>query len=685
MQNHQFDLIASPGFFIATLLIYAGGAIGSLLLQNNDRRAALWSTLAAIAGSILGVSFAVAALLRGIIPAFTSESTFPLLSTSFYVDSLSALFVLAICLVALCCSIYALGYLRHYYAKYNIGLLGFFYHAFIASMILVVTVHNALSFLIVWELMSLASFFLVIYEHRDSANIRAGILYFVMTHVGTAFVIFAFLLMYQATGSFEFSAIRVGLDYASPILRGVIFLAALIGFGTKAGMIPVHIWLPSAHPAAPSHVSALMSGVMIKTGIYMLIRVSLDLLPPGELWWGMTVLVAGSLSALLGVLYALSEHDLKKLLAYHSIENIGIILMGIGCTLAFSATGHNTLATFSLIAALYHTINHATFKALLFLGAGAVISATQTRNIEHYGGMIKTMPQTALFFLIGSMAISALPPLNGFFSEWLTFQSLFRGATSFDAFHDFPFILTIGALALTSGLAAACFVKVFGVTFLARPRSTGAAQAKEAPFSMRMGMAGLAIIAIALGLFAGPVSRVLGQISANLIPGGKAESLGELNLITVSSPDKFYTISMPAVFLSLLAASIILSLLVFLMTRSRRVRIAPTWDCGTDLTPRMEITATGFARSIITIFKGVLRPSRQTDIEYHDSRLRYFPKMEKVILGQRDIYQPYFYQPLRELISKLAIQVKRIQSGKINAYVLYILLTLLGLLIYFLR
>ena len=332
-------------------------------------------------------------------------------------------------------------------------------------------------------------------------------------------------------------------------LKNVVFVFALIGFGAKAGIIPFHIWLPAAHPAAPSHVSALMSGVMIKTGIYMLARIGWDMMPgPPPLWWGLLILICGSISSLLGVLYALSEHDLKRLLAYHSIENIGIILLGLGSSLVFLSAGLKTLALLGLIAALYHTLNHATFKALLFLGAGAVIAQTHTRNIEEYGGLIRVMPQTAFFFLVGSLAISALPPFNGFFSEWMTFQSLFAGISTFSLATKVIFLLAIGALAFTGGLAAACFVKAFGVTFLARPRSAAAGHAKESPLPLRIAMAALALSTLLLGLVSGGVSRGFAAIAGSLsaFQHGEALPAASYGIMTVNTG--FASVSMPALF-----------------------------------------------------------------------------------------------------------------------------------------
>ncbi|MBK5225810.1 MAG: hydrogenase 4 subunit B [Thermoleophilia bacterium] len=661
--------------------MFAAGAFGALLLQQNDRAANLWGNCLAIAGSGTGLIFSGAALLRGTIPVFVIDSSFPLLSLSLRFDQLSAFFMMIISLVALLCSVYALGSVRHYYGKYSIGVLGFFYNVFIVSMMLVVTAHNALFFLIVWEVMSLASYFLVIYERRETASIRAGSLYFIMMHAGTAFIIFAFLLMYRLTGSVEFEAIRGGIGAASPLMKNAIFISALIGFGVKAGIIPLHVWLPSAHPAAPSHISALMSGVMIKTGIYMMIRIYFDILSGAYLWWGLALLVIGAMSSLLGVLYALSEHDLKRLLAYHSIENIGIILLGLGSALVFSSFGLNTLAALGLAAALFHTMNHATFKALLFLGAGAVIAGTHTRNIEKYGGLIRLMPQTAFFFLVGSMAISALPPLNGFFSEWLTFQALFQGVLAFDVVTKIIFILSIGSLAFTGGLAAACFVKAFGITFLARPRSEQAAQASETAMLPRLAMAGLALLIVGLGVFSGMVLRTLATVAGSMANLQGAETADVAQFKSVSIQNGFAVTSMPAIFIGVIAAAVAVTVAVSLLTRKRKTATGPTWNCGSDLTPRMEITATGFSRSLITIARGVLRPSSETEIEYHDAS-SYFPRVGTVTTSLHDIYQTFIYKPLRDLTTIIAGQFTKVQSGNINAYILYIFLTLIGLLFF---
>ncbi|MEK7529918.1 MAG: proton-conducting transporter membrane subunit, partial [Patescibacteria group bacterium] len=497
----MLSIIASPIGFATVILLFGIGALGSLFAGKRDKMANGWNGLFAILGSLGGILFSGSLLLSGQVVVFGAAwSSFPLISLAFNIDQLAAFFLFTISLISLFCSIYGVGYLKHFYGKYSIGAFGFFYQIFILGMLLVVTASNALFFLFVWEIMSIASYLLVVYDRRDANNIRAGFLYLVMTHFGTAFIVAAFLLLYRFTGSFDFAAIQSAAGAIPLSVKNAVFVLSMIGFGTKAGIIPFHIWLPSAHPAAPSHVSGLMSGVMIKTGIFMMIRLFLDLLQPVPEWWGLVVIVIGSVSALLGVLYALTEHDLKRLLAYHSIENIGIILLGVGSALTFSSLGMMSLAILGLVGALFHTLNHATFKSLLFLSAGSVIAETHTRNMEEYGGLAKRMPQTAGFFLIGSMAIVALPPFNGFMSEWVTLQSLFQGMIHLSATGRSIFIVAAGALALTGGLALACFVKAFASTFLARPRSDEASHAKESASSLRIGMGGLGALCLLFGL-----------------------------------------------------------------------------------------------------------------------------------------------------------------------------------------
>jgi hydrogenase-4 component B len=676
----MLDFIISQAGFFTLIGIFLAGALGALLFDAHDSRANIWSAVCAIVGSLYGLILAGGLFVTGTQLAFSVQSAVPLLSFTITVDYLSAFFVFLISLIAIPCSVYALGYVKHYYGTQSIGTLGFFYNIFLASMLLVVTAQNAFFFLIAWEVMSLASYFLVIYDRTKEENIKAGSLYFIMTHAGTAFIIFAFLLLYVQAGSFDFIAIKAALVDASPLLRDAVFISALIGFGTKAGIIPLHIWLPSAHPSAPSHISALMSGVMIKTGLYMIARMCFDFFGGNApLWWGVALLVIGSVSALLGVLYALAEHDLKKLLAYHSIENIGIILLGMGSALVFLSAGMKGAALIGFVAALYHTLNHATFKALLFLGAGSVISQTHTHNIEKYGGLIRHMPATAFFFLIGSMAISALPPFNGFFSEWLTFQSLFGGLTSLSIVAQIALVGATGALALTGGLAAACFVKAFGISFLARPRSEEAAHARETGISLQIGMAFLAILTLALGLFAGPVTRFIESISLSMASFQGAVSPFAATSWSIQS--QFASLSMPSIFLFGALALCATVLIVSAVSRRQKVRIGTTWDCGSDLNARMEITATGFSRSLVTVFRRILQPIQKRRVAYYDDLLHYFPKVTDVTLGLTEVYRSTLYKGIYEIVLTVSERVKRIQSGNVNTYVAYTFVALLILLI----
>lgn len=679
----MLDLIASPLSFYILFSLFFAGAAGSLLLRKYDSLANIWSSVFAIAGSLWGLLFSLTLIISGRTLAFAIDnSPFSLFSLSFNIDLLSAFFIFIISLIALFCSVYAIGYVKHYYRKYDIGALGLFYNSFILGILLLLTASNGIFFLIGWEIMAIASYFSIIYDRHDQENVKAGFLYLVMTYVGTTFIIVAFLLLYKFTGSFDFETIKTGVVSLPVGVKNIVFLSALIGFGIKAGIIPLHIWLPAAHPAAPSHISALMSGVMIKTGIFMMIRFFLDILQPIPIWWGIVVLLFGIVSSLLGVLYALTEHDIKRLLAYHSIENIGIILLGLGSALIFSSLNMPALALLSLVAALFHTLNHAIFKSLLFLGAGSVINQMHTRNMEEYGGLIKYMPRTAFFFLIGSMAISALPPFNGFFSEWLTFQSLFQGIITLNSATRWLFVLAVGALAFTGGLALACFVKVFGSIFLARPRSAEVVHAKESPPSMLFGMGALALLSFLFGIFSSQATRLLGKIGQTfaIFQNMPATVLTENNQsLTVSN--SFASVSGLA-FLAIFTGVIIVVIFIIHSVVNKRQKIiaGATWDCGTDLTPRMEITSTGFARSIVVIFRGILKPSIQREIEYHDSEIRYLPKPKTENLGVSDVYDIYFYQPLKMWVEALSLYTKKIQGGNINAYILYIFIMLLILL-----
>ncbi|NTU46969.1 hydrogenase 4 subunit B [Candidatus Roizmanbacteria bacterium] len=665
--------------FPIAIEIFCISAVLSFILQKVKSVSHFTSSGLSLIGSAFMLVFAGYILLTHTVINVVLPTSFPLFTLSFHVDGLAAFFIFVIALIALPATLYGISYLKPYYTQYNTGVFGFFYNLFLLSLFLVVTSYNGLYFLFVWELMSLSSFFLVIFEQNHPSTIKAGFIYFVMTHVATGCISFAFILLYLATGSFDFSVIKSHAELIPMTIKSIAIICFIVGFGTKAGIIPFHIWLPKAHSAAPSHVSALMSGVMIKMGIFMFFRMFLDVLTPTP-WLGFTILFLGALSSILGVLYALSEHDSKRLLAYHSIENIGIILLGLGGGLVFLTLNYPAFAIISIIAGLYHTINHAIFKSLLFLSAGSVISQTHTRNIEEYGGLIKKMPYTALFFLIGAIAITGLPPFNGFVSEWLTFQGLFKGIAFEGMLIKAAFIFAGVCLAFTGGLAAACFVKAFGITFLARPRSVESQHAKESSFPMVLSMGFLAALCLVFSIGAPYVIaqlRVLVQAlgsftrhTSAMVPAHeKLTDLAALNFNTMGLLLGF-TISAAVVYA-----------LVYLVSHRQKTVIGSIWECGyTEITPRMEITATGFSRTLILIFKGIFRPTKQVHVEYVDADMRYAPT-KTVTLGISDIYENNMYYPLVKLFHRISIQVKKIQSGNINAYLLYIFLTLIGLLL----
>ncbi len=663
------------GLFATTAGIFLCGALGSLFLEQRSKVANAFAHTLATLGSIAGIGLSVNIILSKTSLSFNIPTSFPLLNLSISIDMLSAFFVLIISTVAFASSVYGLTYMQKYAHEHNLGAFGFFYNLFILSLILVVTAGNGLYFLLVWELMSLTSYFLVVFENKIRENTQAGILYLAMTHFGTAFILLSFLMLYNTTGSFDFNQIKVSASHIPDIVKNSVFVLALIGFGTKAGIIPLHIWLPRAHPAAPSHVSALMSGVMIKTAIFMMIKIFMDIMPSDDIWWGLTILILGAISSLLGVLYALTEHDIKKLLAYHSVENIGIILMGLGSAMIFYSLNLIPLAILGLVAALYHTMNHAIFKSLLFLGAGSVVYQTHTHNIEEYGGLIKKMPYTAFFFLIGSISISALPPFNGFASEWLTYQSLFSGIVGQDKLIQASFILAIASLAFTGGLAAACFVKAFGITFLAKPRSAESEKAKESPLSMNAGMAILTILCLVLGIFSGYVTPQLTSITQTL----STLQQGITPITTTQNVDLL------SVYLALVGILVVVVTLVYLKTRNQKEHLVDTWDCGAPpLTVRSEITSTGFARALIVMFGNLLKPTKESLTDYGDDvhPNRYFPNSRTITLEVPNLYEIYLYRPIQTVVNILSARTAQIQSGNVNLYLLYISITLIVLLIW---
>jgi hydrogenase-4 component B len=668
------------------LLLYVVGAGAGLLLLRFEKAANFFSFGCASSASLCGVLVCVFALATGTAATNQSFELFtsliPYVQFSVRLDALSAFFGLIVSLLGLALSVYSFGYARGFYGRKNVGVLGAFFNVLLLATTLVFLASNAFFFLIAWEIMALTAYCLVSFEHEKEETRNAGMLFFIMSHLGTGCLILGFLLLFQASGGYGFDGLHALGNMMSPGKRDAAFLLFLGGFGVKAGVVPLHIWLPAAHPVAPSNVSALMSGVLIKTGIYGMTRVFFDFLGTPPEWWGVTVLALGTISAVLGVLYALMEHDLKRLLAYHSIENIGIILMGLGASLMFLHSGHQMLASLALIAGLYHTINHAVFKALLFLGAGAVLHATHTRNMEEMGGLAKRMRWTALFFLVGAVAISALPPLNGFISEWLTYQSLLQGFGTTTSLVRIMFPISGAMLALTGALAAACFVKAFGITFLAQPRSDHATQAQEASFTMLLGQGILAATCVFLGLFPTVFLKLFDPLTQQFTGQQLSAQLNAANgLVLANVTAQGGTVSMLGLLLlglSLLAAPLVLWLLFATRAKTRR---GPTWDCGQrGLTPQMEYTATGFSKPIRMIFKGLFRPRREVQREYDFSP--YFATTVRFESHVEEVFQTRIYRPLNLLVLRVSRRLRALQAGSIQAYLIYIFITLLLLLIF---
>ena len=668
---------------ISLILCYVLGLVLPFCTPRKPQTQGIVGSVCASVASLIGIALGLSGLVASEPLTATVAAPIPLLAFAIRLDPLASFFVLTISLAGLAASIYAMGYLKEFHGRVSVAALASLTNGFLLSMTLVVIADNGFFFLIAWELMSLASYFLVVTEHEKADVRSAGFFYLVMTHIGTAFVVLTYLILFQSAGSFSFDAFRHPEQALPEGMRTLVFLAALIGFGTKAGIVPLHVWLPYAHPAAPSHISALMSGVMIKTAIYALIRVYFDFLG-GQFpwWWGFVVLLVGTLSAILGVMYALMEHDLKRLLAFHSVENIGIILLGIGAGMIFQTYGLKEFAALGLLAGLYHTINHAMFKALLFLGAGSLLYATHTRNMEEYGGLLRRMPWTVLFFLIGAVSISALPPTNGFVSEWLVFQTLFLSFQLPALFLKLMLPIAAALLALTGVLALACFAKAFGISFLALPRSAHARHAEEVPVAMRIGMGILALLCVGLGLAPMIVVPFLDRITAPLTGVSITDKVLALDGWAVAPGNvQFSSISPPMLAAMLILGGLLGLLLAFLFGGRLMTRSYKTWGCGINLSPRMEYTATGFVQPIKRVFSTFYQPTIKLETEFLEES-RYCAKRRHFEFDIEPVFEKYLYDPVVHAFMRIADRLRILQAGSLHLYLTYIFVTLVILLLF---
>jgi hydrogenase-4 component B len=634
---------------------------GAILSAAPFRTCRSFGPILAALGSLLAFS----SVFTG--GSYSSDLTipWPLPFGAFHIgfDALSRFFVLPIAGVSFLGAVYGHGYLKSHGSPRAIGASWAFYNVLTAAMLVVVTARNGMLFLIAWETMSLASFFLVLFEHRKQSVARAGWVYLVATHAGTACLLVAFLLL-DTTGTMEFSGFAAG-----GMMAGFVFAAALVGFGTKAGFVPLHVWLPEAHPAAPAHVSAVMSGVMIKTGIYGILRVSMFLGPP-QAWWGWALVVAGLSSGVIGALYALAQSDMKRLLAYCSVENVGIIALGMGLGFLGLHASCPAMAFLGFSGALLHVLNHAIFKSLLFFGAGAVLHEAGTIRIDQLGGLMKRMPRTGSLFLVGSAAISGLPPFNGFASEFLIYIASFQGILAGNVWG--AGILGLVGLALIGGLATAGFVKVLGAAFLGEPRSDGASRAHDPSPILWGPMAILAVLCLIIGLTAPIVLRVTTPVANDLMgfAASDAHILPAETMLTKIS-------GIAAILLAVILALVGLRAWLF---SGRSHRRTVTWDCGyTTPSPRIQYTGSSFVNPILRMF-WLLSPEK-TEMDAPDGE---FPARSRFVVRLADPFLEACRLGYR-VVAFLGNALGRLQQGNTHGYILYIVVTLLILLVWKLR
>ena len=599
----------------------------------------------------------------------------PLTGASVKLDPLAAWFLFIVGFTGVPTAIYGQGYLRHLDGQRAGRLMHASFNVFLAAMCLVTLADHVFVFLASWELMALSSYLLVVAGPASDDTSAAGMWYATMTHVGFVALLAAFLVLAHG-GPLGFADLRVSALTLSPRALSLVFALALLAFGSKAGLVPLHVWLPRAHPAAPSHVSALMSAAMVALGIYGFTRVFFDLLPAGPAWWGGVLLTMGIATAITGVLYTVADTHLKRVLAYSTIENMGLVAVSLGFALQMRGDGYTTLAALGVIIALLHTLNHAVFKSLLFLGAGAVVHSTHATSLEAYGGLIKRMPYTAALCLIGALALAALPPFNGFPSEWLTFQLLVAGARHTKPELAILLPLAIASIALVAGLAAVSAVRIFGITFLALPRTPGAAAAAEASPAMRLAMIVPAIGCVILGVAPALALSRLVSVAATLGLTGAPVAIGAALRLPINN-SQLAPFGVAAV---LGVATLALGLVLRLRVTRARLRHGPAWNCGRLVhSARTEYTAAAFAEPLKRVFTGFYRPRQEVTIEV-DEVSPYFVRS----IAFRSDLAPWMEQALYEPVIRgarwVSLQTRRLQAGSIHLYLALLPVALVVLL-----
>ncbi|MDD1746426.1 MAG: hydrogenase 4 subunit B [Methanomassiliicoccales archaeon] len=666
--------------FAATITLGALATVAALVTVRKERLCINLSFGLSALASLMGLLTSISVFLEG---SMSFEFTaIPFLGPfAVVIDPLAALFLAAISIVALAASIYSLGYVQQFIGRYSIAKFCALFPLFLVSMVMVVASSNVFLFLVFWELMSLSSYLLVAYEHEEEGAASAAWLYLVMAHLGTACIASCLLYLSLMAGSLDFHQISLYAGQGmTELARSGAFLLALIGFGAKAGIVPLHVWLPQAHPSAPSNVSALMSGVMVKLAVYMLIRTAFQFLHVDLMWWGLLTLFVGSLTALLGVLYAIAEKDIKRALAFSTVENVGIIFIALGAAMVFYAQGMMQIAALALVACLLHVLFHSLFKSLLFLGAGAVVHATGTKDMERMGGLGKGMRYTSILFFIGVLSISAIPPFNGFISEWLIFQSLLLSYSIHDVTVNLLMAIALGMLALTGALAAACFVRIFGSVFLARPRSEAAKHPRESHRSLLLAMSILAGLCLATGVLAAQIIPMVDQASTDVIGVSIAGQLTDGWVLEVDGGE-VSSVS-PILLAGLLGLMIPFAFILVRSWGGRTPRVkGKTWDCGTPLGPRNEYTPTGHSQPILRVFNPFLRgesslSSDPTSSPYSRRGMTYSSSIPR-------LFETYLYEPVARTILGVARRASIIQTGSVQRYLAYIFAALILLLLVF--
>ncbi|MBF0500694.1 MAG: hydrogenase [Candidatus Riflebacteria bacterium] len=659
----MFPLLVSLG-----LMLFAA-VVAIVPVAKPQTRAKLSAIIAVVADGI-GLVPCVSVLTGHPGMTFVAPWQMPFCSFALNLDALSAFFLVPILGLSMAAAVFGVPYLRHATDEANLGAAWCSFHILVASMVTVMLAANGLLFLIAWELTVLSSFFLVVLDRDNEVNRQAGWIYLTASHLGTVFIILCFLLLERETGSLDFSAFSHAA-LLSPAFKGFLFLLAVLGFGTKAGFIPFHVWLPEAHPAAPSHVSALMSGVMIKTGIYGIVRILYFLGHPSP-WWGWLLITIGLVSGVLGILFALSQNDIKKLLAYCSVENIGIIAMGLGLGLLGLSLGNRDVAVLGFAGGLLHVLNHAVFKGLLFLGSGAVLEQTGTRDMDRMGGLLKRMPYTGATFLVGCLSICGLPPFNGFISEFFIYFAAFAAVLNGSLSLAVPGLFIIVGLSLIGGLAASCFAKAFSIIFLGNPRQARAAEAQEVAWSMRGPMMVLASLCAVISFVApsllGIFERVLGVFPEFSTGPDVTSSLAQVAtplFIITASGFLFFTI----------LGSIVMTRVGLLA--NRKVETSVTWDCGyAQPSVKMQYTGSSFSQPLVELFNSVL--GTETQMSGVDG---YFPRKGSFLSHSANIFIEKLFKPAFTRIETLSHRFSWIQNGVVQAYVFYITITLVFLLI----